>query len=68
MQDDGAVAVSPIAQSRLMLVEEVAEYLGISERTVWREVAAERLPCVRIGRSARFDPHDVFRYVARQKG
>lgn len=53
---------------RLWTPREVAEYLRVSERTIWREVKAERLPCVRIGRSARFDASDVFRYVARQKG
>jgi excisionase family DNA binding protein len=59
---------SPLSRTRLLTLREVVGYLGVSERTVRREVAAKRLLAVRIGRQVRFDPPDVLRYVAARKG
>jgi excisionase family DNA binding protein len=49
-------------------MRELAEFLGVSERTIRREMAAKRLLAVRVGRQVRFDPPDVLRYVAARKG
>jgi len=52
----------------LLTTREVAEVLAISERTVKRLVR-RGFPCVRVGRSLRFDPKAVFRWLeARQEG
>ena len=67
--DDGRSA-SPAEESgeralpRLLILPEVATFLSVSLRTVRRLVAARQLRCVRLGRSVRFDPADVFRFVA----
>ncbi len=54
---------------RLLLTpREAAAALSISERTLW-SITAPRgaLRLVRIGRSVRYDPHDLAAYIERQK-
>ena len=51
----------------LFTVREVARYLGVSEKTIRRMVAAGWIPCVRIGRAIRFLPGDVFRWVSARR-
>lgn len=41
---------------RALVVTDVAELLSISERQVYKLVAADRIPCFKIGGSIRFDP------------
>ena len=49
----------------LLRVEQVAEALGISKRTVWRLVSGGQLPQpVAIGRCKRWKQGDVERFVA----
>ena len=49
---------------RLLRVEQVAEVLGISKRTVWRLVSGGQLPQpVAIGRCKRWKQADVERFV-----
>ena len=38
----------------MMTLEEVAEYLQLSTKTVYRLVQSRRVPCFRIGRQWRF--------------
>jgi excisionase family DNA binding protein len=42
-----------------LLVADVAELLNISERQVYKLVAAHRIPCFKIGGSIRFDPFAI---------
>ena len=51
----------------LLTTAQVAELLAVSERTVKRLVGRGGLRCVRLGRSLRFDPADVSRFVAARK-
>lgn len=52
----------------LLTLDEVAAFLNVSPRTV-RRLLARGFPCVRIGRSARFEPQAVVRWVsARREG
>lgn len=44
-------------------MEAVAEYLGVSPRTVQRHVKESGLPCRRVGRFARFIPAEVEAWV-----
>jgi excisionase family DNA binding protein len=66
--DAGLEGRSPLSRSHLLSLRELQAYLGVSERTIRREVAAGRLLAVKIGRQVRFDPPDVARYVAARKG
>lgn len=58
----GSGALAP-----LLTLSELARLLRLSERTIRRLTATGRLPCVRIGTRLRFDPADVFRFVAARK-
>lgn len=51
----------------LITLPEVAAYLQLSEKTIRRLVAAQRIPCVRIGRQLRFVPSDVLRWLSAQR-
>lgn len=46
--------VAPLAGSRLLEADDVAEYLGMRTDWVYREVRAGRLPHIRLGRAVRF--------------
>lgn len=52
---------------RLLTIEQVAEYLNVSPKTVRRLAARRAIPCVRFGRAVRFAPADVIRFVAARK-
>ncbi len=65
---DMAATSGPAAKARgLWTLSEAAAFLGVSQRTLRREVAAKRIRCVRIGRRLLFDPADVSRFVAARK-
>ena len=50
---------------RLLTVGDVADVLGINERSVRRLVARGELTRIRIGGSVRFDPRDVQALIQR---
>jgi excisionase family DNA binding protein len=49
-----------------LLVADVAELLKISERQVYKLVAAHRIPCFKIGGSIRFDPFAISVWLRRK--
>lgn len=51
------------AFERLLTTGETADILGITDRTVRTLVRTGVLPAVRFGRSVRFDPVDLRRFV-----
>ena len=53
---------------RLLLIDQVAEELGVSARTVRRLIARRELVACRLGRSVRVHPDDLAAYVSRQRG
>ena len=54
---------------RLLNYEEVAQILGICERTLWAKKASGEIPHVKFGRCVRFSPDAIERWIAdRQKG
>ena len=53
---------------QLLTIEQVAAYLNVSPKTV-RRLAARGFPCVRVGRSVRFEAQAVVRWLsARREG
>lgn len=53
---------------QLLTIQQVAEYLSVSPKTV-RRLLGRGFPCVRVGRSVRFEPQAVARWVsARREG
>jgi excisionase family DNA binding protein len=65
--DPGARRGAAESPGGLWTLHETAAFLGVSERTVRREVRAARLRCVRVRRRLLFDPTDVSRFVATRK-
>lgn len=49
--------------SKLMSVEDVCDYLGVSRYFVYDQVRLGALPCARIARQLRFRPADVETFV-----
>jgi excisionase family DNA binding protein len=56
------------AVARLLLIDEVAEGLGVSTRTVRRLIARGELVACRLARSVRVHPDDLPAYIDRQRG
>jgi DNA binding domain, excisionase family len=51
------------APGKLLRVEDVAGRIGASKQTVYLLARENTLPSVRWGRSVRFDPADVERFI-----
>ena len=59
----------PLANARntYLAPNEVARRLGLSERTIWREIAAGRLVVHRFGRATRISHEDLAGYTAQRR-
>jgi len=55
-------------QPRLLLIDQVAEGLGVSAKTVRRLIARRELVACRLGRSVRVHPHDLAAYIDQRRG
>jgi excisionase family DNA binding protein len=52
-------------ETRLLSVEEVAELLGVSKRSVFRLADIQKLPAaIRLGRSVRWDRFQLEKWIA----
>jgi len=51
----------------LLTAREAAEALAISPRKLWSMTNAGEIPCVRIGRSVRYDVADLREFIDAQK-
>src|SRR3954449_3880930 len=56
-----------MALEPLMLIDEVAEILGISERGVFRLLSRGELVAVKVGTSTRIEPDEVRTYIANRR-
>ena len=54
-------------QRLLWNCHEAAAAMNISERTLWSLMSDGKIPCVRIGRSVRYDPSDIRAWIEAQK-
>jgi excisionase family DNA binding protein len=53
---------------RLLTIEQAAQYLGYTPAAARHMVAKGQLPCVRNGRTIRFDAADLNRWIEDHKG
>lgn len=64
--------VLPMANSPkvklLLKPSDAAEALSISPRKLWAMTNAGEIPCVRFGKSVRYDPTDLREWIDAQKG
>lgn len=49
---------------RLWDVKEVAHFLHLSESQIYALVSEEKIPFVRIGKSIRFDPYEIAKFIS----
>jgi excisionase family DNA binding protein len=47
------------SKKKALTVEELADFLGIALRTLYKEVEDDHIPFFRVRTSIRFDPHQV---------
>ncbi|MGH8899759.1 MAG: helix-turn-helix domain-containing protein [Egibacteraceae bacterium] len=55
--------MTPIDESRLWTVAEVAEHMRVSNMTVYRLIKAGHLPAVRVGKNYRIRDVDLGEYL-----
>ena len=51
---------------QIMTVKEVAEYLKVNERTVYRMAADSKIPAFKVGGSWRFKQAEIERWIKMQ--
>ena len=50
----------------ILTIKEIAEYLKVAERTIYRLAAAKQMPAFKIGGSWRFSRQDIDGWIKRQ--
>lgn len=51
---------------RLLNIQEVAEYTGLSPHTLYTMVSQRRIPFVKLGRLTKFDRYELDRWITSQ--
>ena len=54
------------AEREILTLSEVAEYLKVAERTIYRLAGARKLPAFKVGGSWRFARADIDEWIKRQ--
>ena len=57
----------PASPPKLITARDAAKALAICEKTLWALTERGEIPVVRIGRSVRYDPHDLSRWIEQKK-
>jgi excisionase family DNA binding protein len=50
----------------ILMIKDVAEYLKVTERTIYRLAAAKKIPAFKVGGSWRFSRADIDKWIAAQ--
>ena len=54
------------SESGILTIKEVAEYLKVTERTIYRLAAAKKIPAFRVGGTWRFSKAEINQWIQRQ--
>lgn len=54
------------ADNAIMTIGEVADYLKVTERTIYRLAGAKKIPSFKVGGSWRFSKADIDRWIREQ--
>lgn len=54
------------SESGILTIKEVAEYLKVTERTIYRLAAAKKIPAFKVGGTWRFRTADIDGWIAEQ--
>ena len=57
---------SSLADNAIMIIGEVADYLKVTERTIYRLAGAKQIPAFKVGGSWRFSKADIDRWIREQ--
>jgi excisionase family DNA binding protein len=57
---------SSTADNAIMTIREVADYLKVTERTIYRLAGAKQIPAFKVGGSWRFSKADIDRWIQSQ--
>lgn len=57
---------SSAADNAIMTIGEVADYLKVTERTIYRLAGAKQIPAFKVGGSWRFSKADIDSWIKRQ--
>jgi excisionase family DNA binding protein len=57
---------SSSADNAIMIIGEVADYLKVTERTIYRLAGAKQIPAFKVGGSWRFSKTDIDRWIREQ--
>lgn len=58
--------LSNTSDSGILTIKEVAEYLKVTERTIYRLAAAKKIPAFKVGGTWRFRTVDIDGWIADQ--
>jgi excisionase family DNA binding protein len=50
----------------ILMIKDVAEYLKVTERTIYRLAAAKKIPAFKVGGSWRFSRADIDEWIKQQ--
>ena len=58
--------LSSPADNAIMTIGEIADYLKVTERTIYRLAGAKQIPAFKVGGSWRFSKKDIDSWIRRQ--
>ncbi|QXP92201.1 helix-turn-helix domain-containing protein [Methylococcus capsulatus] len=59
--------MSPSAsESEILTIKQVADYLKVTERTIYRLAAAKKIPAFKVGGTWRFSRQEIDQWIKRQ--
>ncbi|CAI8817721.1 prophage regulatory protein [Methylococcus capsulatus] len=62
-----AITMSPSAsESEILTIKQVADYLKVTERTIYRLAAAKKIPAFKVGGTWRFSRQEIDQWIKRQ--
>lgn len=53
-------------EGEILTIREVADFLKVTERTIYRLAAAKKIPAFKVGGTWRFSRADIDRWIRRQ--
>lgn len=56
------------ADGEILTIKEVAQYLKVTDRTIYRLAGAKKIPAFKVGGTWRFSRTDIDAWIRRQSG
>ena len=62
-KESASLVLNSVIGRRLLNVREAAEFLGLDVDTIYRKSRLREIPCVKVGRTLRFDVEALERFI-----